>query len=101
MAANELPNIDALREALNTLDQRYKATYVTPEAMNALKKTFQTFNITIKDWNTIISYIMTVGSTLEALYQVMPELESATINTYKDAVNGSFTITDVVVNIQD
>lgn len=57
-----------LQADLIALDQYYHGTYTTPEAINALRKTLKTFNITIQDWNTLIEYINTLGSTIEAIY---------------------------------
>ena len=52
--------LDKLQEALAKLEQQYKSTYRTPEAIYALMKTIKTFNITITDWNTLIDYINVV-----------------------------------------
>lgn len=74
---SELSSLDRLKIALATLDQQYNSTYKTPEAIYALIKTLQTFNITITDWNTLIEYINTVGNTMDALYAIIPEIVGA------------------------
>lgn len=76
----EISNLQQLKEALTNLDQQYNSTYITPEAIFALQKTIQSFNITITDWNTLITYINLAGSTLRALYATMPDF-IATLDT--------------------
>ena len=63
-----------ISQKLAALDIAYNSTYTTPEAIYSLKKTLKTFGITIVDWNTLITCISTTGSTLQALYQIVPEL---------------------------
>lgn len=71
--------LNKLQEALAKLEQQYKSTYITPEAIDALMKTIKTFNITINDWNTLIEYIHVAGLTLDSLYAVVPELATSII----------------------
>lgn len=64
----------SLSEALAKLDREYNSNYSSPEAILALRKTIKTFNITIVDWNTLLNNISTAGSTLKAIYEIIPKL---------------------------
>lgn len=79
---NNISNLDSLKQKLEELDQQYNATYTTPEAISALTKTIQSYNISITDWNTLIDYISVVGNTLDALYNVIPNLANAITEKY-------------------
>ena len=77
--------LNKLQEALAKLEQQYKSTYITPEAIYALMKTIKTFNITINDWNTLIDYVNVVGLTLDSLYAVVPELATSITEAQQNA----------------
>ena len=73
---------ERLTEELNALDEQYDATYTTPESIIALLKTLQSFNITIEDWNKLVTYISNTGSTIDALLDILPDI----IETINDAL---------------
>ena len=86
--------LNKLQEALAKLEQQYKSTYRTPEAIYALMKTIKTFNITITDWNTLIDYINVVGLTLDSLYAVVPELATSITEAQQTAQQNAKQYTD-------
>lgn len=63
-----------LEEALQALDLQYNSSYQTPEAIEALAKTIKTFNITINDWNTLITHAKTVGISIKTICEILPEM---------------------------
>ena len=94
--------LNKLQEALAKLEQQYKSTYRTPEAIYALMKTIKTFNITITDWNTLIDYINVVGLTLDSLYAIVPEIVMSIggdvcVNLFSDQnISGTKTFVDKI-----
>lgn len=46
-----------LEQALQEFYESYNENYTSPEAVTALQKTFQSHNITIEDWNTLLDYL--------------------------------------------
>ena len=94
--------LNKLQEALAKLEQQYKSTYITPEAIDALTKTIKTLNITITDWNTLIDYINVVGLTLDSLYAIVPEIVTSIggdvcVNLFSDQnISGTKTFVDKI-----
>lgn len=46
-----------LEQALQEFYESYNENYTSPEAVASLQKTFQSHNITIEDWNTLLDYL--------------------------------------------
>ena len=66
-----MTKLDTLKQEINTFVEAYKGRFLTDGALNSLLKTFQTKNITIQDWNTLVRYVQQNFSTYEALGQLM------------------------------
>jgi hypothetical protein len=71
--SNEI-TFTTIRNQLHDLDTQFKGSYTTPEALLALVKTIKSFNITITDWNTLINFINTTGSSVEGVYNFIPSI---------------------------
>lgn len=69
--------IAELKTALQELDTLYDGVYQSPESVYALRKTIQSFNITITDWNTLLTYINSHRSSLDGLLQMYPNFVDA------------------------
>lgn len=70
--------IDNLKAQLIALDAIYENNYRSEAAISALEKTLQSFNITLNDWNQLLSYIESEGSIVKGMYQLYPTLLDAT-----------------------
>ena len=68
MEANSLEN---LKQEINNFVNTYKGRYLTDGALHALLKTFQTKNITIQDWNTLVEYVSQNFFSYESLGQLL------------------------------
>lgn len=73
-----------IKERLLEIMAICKAKYSSPESIAALQRTFQSHNITIEDWNSLIEYVKTAIDTGNDLIEIIDLVGEYVIQTVED-----------------
>lgn len=73
-----------IKERLLEIIEICKAKYNSPESIAALQKTFQSHNITIEDWNSLIEYVKTAIDTGNDLIEIIDLIGEYVVQTVED-----------------
>ena len=71
---------EELQNALNDFINHFDNDTFSETALLSLKKTFQTHNITIQDWNTVIEFLEQNVRDVEAIRSLLHELSVYVVN---------------------
>ena len=81
-----------LEQELALFLEEFAARYTSPEAIIALSKTFQSHNITIEDWNSLVKFLESNDVSINSLYSfietLVPEVTNKVSKTGDEDVAG-------------
>lgn len=103
-------NEEYLRPVLNNLEASFNSNHASASAVLSLVKTIQSHNITMENWNKIVSFVASNKTYLDKLYEKIPDaiaylynrITAATQEYVNNTVNGiNITSMDVTIDVED